>query len=373
MSTAAPRPGPAPAHARVRRPLTRPRRVLLLLILIAVGMLAAEGVLRAYLAVRGWTPNCYAAQLQLLAPHPVNGYCLAPDFRLRSGAFVISTNSLGLRGGEIDRAHPAPGVRVAVFGGSAAFGYLVSDGQEAARVLERRLQREFPDVEVLNAGVPGYNLNHSFVLYEEVVAPLGPDVVVLYAGCNDIGYVVSQEPDARRFQFAGAPPAWERVLGHSALYGFVAYRLLGGSADFAIGNRVVELPTPQGLDRFRQNLARFADRVAADGGRLVLCAEATAARADAAPDLRTCMGATEEDIERTIAIFEALRSALQSFARERGLLYVDASAHIPPTREYLGDTIHLTAPGEERLAEVLEQELRPLLIEAAPAHRSPPS
>lgn len=362
MSTAAPPPGPTPARARVRRPLTWPRRTLFLLCLIAAGVLAAEGVLRVYLAVRGWTPNCYAAQLQLLSPHPVNGYRLAPDFRLKSGTFVISTNSLGLRGPEIDLAKPDGGARIAVFGGSAAFGYLVSDGQEAARLLEKRLQREFAGVQVLNGGVPGYNLNHSFVLYEEVVAPLQPDIVVLYAGCNDIGYVVSQDPDARRFQFAGAPPAWERILGRSALYGFVAYRVLGGPADFAIGNRVVELPTPQGLGRFRQNLARFADRVAADGGRLLLCAEATAARADVAPDLRTCMGATEEDIERTIAIFEALRSELRSFAAERGLLYVDASARVPPTREYLGDTIHLTAPGEELLADVLAKELRPLLL-----------
>jgi lysophospholipase L1-like esterase len=345
--------------------------VLFLLILLVAGVVAAEGVLRAYLAVRGWTPNCYAAQLELLAPHPVNGYRLAPDFRLRSGTFIISTNSLGLRGPEIDPAQPAQGVRIAVFGGSAAFGYLVSDGQEASRLLETRLQREFPDVQVLNAGVPGYNLNHSFVLYEEVVAPLQPDLVVLYAGCNDIGYVVSREPDANRFQFAGAPPAWERRLGHSTLYGFVAYRLLGGSADFAIGNRVVELPTPQGLARFRQNLARFADRVAADGGQLVLCAEATAARADVAPDLRTCMGATEADIARTIAIFEALRSAMQSIAVERGLLYVDASAHVPPTREFLGDTIHLTPQGEELLANVLAKELRPLLLGETPVRTSP--
>jgi lysophospholipase L1-like esterase len=346
------------------------RRALFLAVVWLVSIPAAEGLLRLYVALRGWTPNCYAAQLELLAPHPVSGYRLAPDFRLRSGTFRIATNSLGLRGPEIDVDKPPGTVRIAIFGGSAAFGYLVSDGQEAARLLERRLGGEAAGVQVINAGVPGYNLFHSFDFYEETVARLDPDVVVLYAGCNDIGYVVSPTPDAERFRRAGRPRGWERCLGHSTLYGFVAYRLSGATTRLDVGHQIENLPTRAGLEQFRRNLNAFTDAVEQSGGVLVLCAEATAARADVAPDLRTCMGSSESEIERTIAIFEALRATFREFAVQEQLPYLDASAEVPPDREHLGDTIHLTPAGEARLADYLAKELRPLIEarRATPAH-----
>lgn len=337
------------------------RRAVFLAVIWLLMFVAAEGLLRSYVALRGWTPNCYAAQLELLAPHPVNGYCLSRDFRLRSGTFDIATNSLGLRSPEIALDKPPGTVRIAIFGGSAAFGYLVSDGREAARLLEQRLDGDRAGVQVINAGVPGYNLFHSFVLYQDVVARLDPDIVVLYAGCNDIGYVVSQTPDAAGFHHAGSPRGWERCLGHSTLYGLVAYRLVGATTRLDVGHRIVDLPTREGLEQFRRNLGAFADAVETSGGTLVVCAEATAARADVSPDLRTCMGSNEVEIERTITIFDSLRAALMEFAAQRQVLYLDASAVIPPDREHLGDTIHLTAAGEAQLAEFLAGQLRPVI------------
>lgn len=337
------------------------RRLLFALLVLTLSVLAAEGTLRAYVALRGWTPNCYAAQLELLAPHPVTGYRLSPGFRLQSGTFRITTNSLGLRGPEIDVDEPQGTVRIAIFGGSAAFGYLVSDGQEAARLLERELGSEAAGVQVINAGVPGYNLFHSYELYKDVVSRLDPDIVVLYAGGNDTAYLVSPNPDAERFRVAGAPRAWERRLGQSTLYGFVAYRLRGAATDFAIGHHIRDLPTEPGLEQLRRNIGRFADAVEDAGGTLVVCAEATAARDDVAPEWRSCMGSTEAEIERTITIFEDLRATLKEFAARRGLLYLDASAAVPPNSKYLGDMIHLTAAGEERLAGFLAAQLRPVV------------
>jgi hypothetical protein len=173
--------------------------------------------------------------------------------------------------------------------------------------------------------------------------------------------VVSPTPDAERFHVAGAPSTWERCLGHSTLYGFVAYRLPGAAGDFAVGRRIRELPTEQGLEQLQRNLGRFADAVEDAGGILVVCAEATAARDDVAPEWRSCMGSTEAEIERTILIFETLRATLQAFATQRGLLYLDASAEVPPNPEYLGDMIHLTAAGEQRLARFLADHLRAIV------------
>src|SRR5690242_7410991 len=76
-----------------------PRRLALKLLLVAVvALLTGDVALRAVVFVRGWTPNCYAAQLQLFRPNPETGYDLQPGFRLRSSVYRISINSLGLRG-----------------------------------------------------------------------------------------------------------------------------------------------------------------------------------------------------------------------------------------------------------------------------------
>jgi hypothetical protein len=161
---------------------------------LAIALSAGEALLRVYTWNRGWTPNCYAAQLQLFRPNAQLGYDLRPGFRLRSGAFTVSLNSFGMRGAEVEAAKPAGVRRIAIVGESSGFGYFVSDGQEAARLLEDDLRKRGCRVEVLNGAVPGYNLYQSTLRFRDVTAPLKPDLVIAYVGWNDLPYVVSREP-----------------------------------------------------------------------------------------------------------------------------------------------------------------------------------
>ncbi|MGH7135668.1 MAG: SGNH/GDSL hydrolase family protein [Pirellulales bacterium] len=355
MST---QPSDTPATTPVARPTLKRgsgslRRLLLkCLLAAAVTLVSAELLLRAYVAVRGWTPNCYAAQLQLFRPHPKTGYDLTPGFRLRSAVYEMSINSLGLRGPEIDFHKPKGVRRIAVVGESSAFGYLVSDGQEAARLLERKLRARGRSVEVVNGGVPGYNLFQSIVRYDEVLAPLEPDVVIAYLGWNDLPYIVSERPDAEPFRRRAAAPAWERLLSHSTLYGFVVYRLWGGPvrmvpADFAAGE-----PTAAGKRQFTDNLSALAERVEQSGARLILCAQATAAHPTVSGDLRPTLGPDDASQARAIRLGSWLHDTLAAFTDEQNLTFVDAYTAIPPTTEMLADYVHLTVHGEERLAEL---------------------
>lgn len=345
----------------VRRTRKLRRRLCFVAVLGLLTLLSAEGVLRIYVALRGWTPNCYAAHLDLLRPHPVNGYDLKPEFELRSGVFRISTNSLGLRGPEIHAEKPPGVTRIAVVGGSSVFGYLVSDGDEAARLLERDLNETGCRVEVINAGVPGYNLFHSLVRYREVVSPLKPDIVVLYAGHNDLGYVCSDEPDAPRWRDSHIAPAWERLLGRSTLYGFLAYRLLQRGSMGPVGTQIERRPTSAGIRQFEDNLAAMAEAVNESGAELVVCAQAMAARPGVDENLQARLGTTEDEVQRAIAMSSRMQESLRNFADERNIVFLDAGTAIPPTGEFLGDEIHLTAAGEERLAAMLRDGLVPLL------------
>lgn len=332
----------------------RPRMKLLVKCLLAAAatLVSAEGALRAYLAYRGWTANCYAAQLQLFRPNPDAGCDLAPGFRLQSGTYRISINSLGLRGPEISPSKPPGVTQIAIVGESSAFGYLVSDGEEAARVLEDTLRDHGHNVEVLNGGVPGYNLFQSIVRFREVLAPLEPDIVIAYLGWNDLPYVVSDEPVAERFRRKAVAPAWERLLSHSSLYGFLVYRLWGGPvrmvpADFAAGE-----PTASGQRQFVENLSALAKEVEKSGAKLIICAQATAAHPQVSPDLLSVLGPDAAKQQQAIELGEWLHGSLADFAAEREIEFVDAYESILPTRELLSDYVHLTAAGEKRLAEI---------------------
>src|SRR5262249_54699100 len=82
-------------------------------------------------------------------------------------------NSLGFRGAEVAEKKPAQLLRVAVLGGSTAFGAFVKDEQTFPAVLQDLLEAHLAEgpslqsgsrVEVVNAAVPGY------VSTQEVIA-----------------------------------------------------------------------------------------------------------------------------------------------------------------------------------------------------------
>ena len=354
-----------PASPQVKR--RRRRRWFALLAclgsLICAG-LALETGLRVYVAFRGWTPNCYAAHLSMFQPDPLMGATLASNFRLRSGTFQISTNAQGLRGPEIHGESQATKVpRIAILGGSSVFGYLVSDGDEAARQLETKLLAEQQPVEVINAGVPGFNLFQTTARFQECIAPLKPDMVVLYLGYNDIPYLTSSHPDADHWQQRTVPPLWERVAGHSVAYGLVRYRLLGSSTQFNGVATAGDTVDPAGRAQLHANLERLADAVQQTGAQLVICQQVTAAHPTTPDSFRQTLNLDDRQWQRTAAIFQVVRDELQSLATQKKALLIDAPLEITPNAEHLGDMIHLTQAGETQLANLLAERLAPLLAD----------
>jgi lysophospholipase L1-like esterase len=333
-------------------------RLAAIAIALLLGLLLAEGVLRVYVAARGWTPNCYAGSVQLLVPEETNGYTLAKGFHLRSGVYEITTNDLGLRGPPIGKDKPAGTTRIALLGGSSAFGYLVSDGQEAARLLEQQLNDAGRDAQVLGAGVPGYNLFQTTHRYREVIAPLSPDVVVLYLGWNDLTYLVSDEPAAGRHRVGHPHAWWERLLSHSTLFGLLAYRLLPAPARFVPPPATRNEPTQAGAEQFRENLRTLLEEIETSGAQPIIVAQVMAADADASDDVRGYLGATPQQQQQNAALGQWVQQTLAEIAAEEQVPFVDASSVIAPSSEHLADAIHLTPEGEAKLAELLAEQVR---------------
>jgi hypothetical protein len=156
--------------------------VLLLLITLVVLVLAAEITLRIV-----YHPEFLGTVIQY---DPLLGWSLAPNASLvsvdeqRDFRYRIDINSLGLRDRELPLVKPRGQRRVAVLGDSFVFGVGVEIGERFSDVLDRSLP---DDVEVINAGVPGWGTDQEMLFYESFVRKLAPDVVVLtFLGQNDV-------------------------------------------------------------------------------------------------------------------------------------------------------------------------------------------
>jgi lysophospholipase L1-like esterase len=108
------------------------------------------------------------------AKHPVLPYVLR--------ASVKDHNSRGWRGPEFLVPKP-PGVfRIVCVGGSSTYGTKTSH----VRFLDEQLRAAGHDVEVLNAGAPGWTSRESLVNFELRVLATQPDLVIVYHGRNDL-------------------------------------------------------------------------------------------------------------------------------------------------------------------------------------------
>ena len=125
--------------------------------------------------------------------HEERGWSLAPgDYMVKPpigfGAFPITISELGLRSNGLPAA-PPNSPQLLVLGDSMTFARAVRTEKIFTRQLEERMEERFKvDVDVLNAGVPGYGTAQELLFMRELLQRhrVHPDLVVLVFFTNDI-------------------------------------------------------------------------------------------------------------------------------------------------------------------------------------------
>lgn len=170
------------------------------------------------------------------------------QFELRPGARVRAEvdyriNRFGMRNPEVAEEKPAGVQRIAVLGDSIAFGYWVAEEQAFPRQLETMLGGP-GRVEVLDFGVPGYNLEQEIETLRAKALRFAPDVVVVAFCLNDLEglfsyeYGLTVDRAARGSTIGGR--VLEAVLARSVLFSWVEYRM----AELEARRRYVEARNP---------------------------------------------------------------------------------------------------------------------------------
>ncbi len=112
----------------------------------------------------------------------------------------ISINSLGMRGPEI-LAEKGNVYRIVALGESTTFGCTLNpEDQPWPELLEQMIrERIHPSrpVEVINAGVPAYNLKQNVHRLDREILPLKPDMILSYHGYNGFKMLTKSLPHSK--------------------------------------------------------------------------------------------------------------------------------------------------------------------------------
>jgi len=109
---------------------------------------------------------------------------------------TIAINSLGLRGPEIPYEPEKGARRLAIMGDSFAHGYYAEEPQTLRGRLAKALKT--CNVDVLNAGGPGYSTDQEWIYFVEEIRKYHPSEVVLLFYYNDLQFNIDRLGTANR-------------------------------------------------------------------------------------------------------------------------------------------------------------------------------
>jgi lysophospholipase L1-like esterase len=308
------------------------------------------------------------------------GFCLAADYRKGNNRH----NALGLRGEELAIGKPAGTVRIVCCGGSTTYGEGVFYDYKLSMpyLLEQVLRGEGHQVEVINAGCPGWTTLETLINFETRLLELQPDYIVVCHGINDALTRIVWPHSAYRADYSGWLRRDEHVREASLLETSTLARILlvesgriqpHGSIMRIIGDAPETCHTftfqaqrrrfayPDGVFRevpiermmeanppvfFERNLRSLMALAAAHGVRVVL---ATVAFSRGFP-LATYVGhpAFQAAIEQTNVI-------VRRFGQETQTEVVDFERELVAREMFIDDGMHFTEAGNRVRAERLRQ------------------
>ena len=284
----------------------------------------------------------------------------------------IAINSLGFRGPEIPATKPADTVRLAFIGASTTWCAEVSGNEFVwPHIVTASVAAAFPQnrFDYVNGGVPGYTVSSSLRNLRLRVAPLQPDVIVIYEGLND----VSGELRELAFRQGIIAEAKMQQLSwpaqYSVLWNLVEKNLLVlASQKQAARNqgRVTVNPTALG-EQYRKELTELV-REAQKNAKLVAVVTITSrARREQSPDQQ--LAALSSAIyfmpfisaNGLLDAYDRYNQVIREVARDTGALLIADELAIPGDAAHFTDTVHFTDAGSRAMAERVSRVLVPAI------------
>jgi len=286
---------------------------------------------------------------------------------------TFSTNNLGYRGDSLAIPKPAGEVRVFMVGGSTTECVFLDDREAVTRRLQDRLRAAYPgvNVRVYGAGRSGDKSWDHVAMVGQRIAHLQPDVIVVFAGINDVfagaggrDYLMrdtARPPSLKRLAMEAAT---EFQLPRLVLRAFS--RVDPSEVDIRseyrrLSARARALPLADGPPRenvrpYEENLHTLAGIARAQGARMVFMTQATTWNArDPRPSEWHWMVGTrvryrEHDLDLAM---ERYNDAMRRAAAADGAPVFDLARSIPKSADFFYDDVHFNVAGADTTAAML--------------------
>jgi lysophospholipase L1-like esterase len=344
---------------------TRGKRTLLILVTvgaIVLMLLGAEGAVRLRQVLRYGSAT--VADQYYMVDRSINLRVPVPNFS--NGR--ISVNSLGFRGPEIAMPKPLGTVRLAFLGASTTWCAEVSGNDFVwPHLVSQSLSRAFPGAQFdyINGSLPGYTISSLLKNLQLRIAPLKPDVIVIYEASNNLS---GELRDLAAKQGIIAEAKMQQLSWPSR------YSLLWNLVEKNL--RVLEAQHTAKVNQGR--LVVDAGTLGAEYRRdlleLVLAAQKTAKLVAIAPfsihPRREQTPAEQMDAlssalfytpfvtpSAIIEGFERYNQIAREVAKETGAYLIAGEYDIPGDSVHFADTVHFTDEGSKAMAERISRSL----------------
>ena len=296
-----------------------------------------------------------------------------------------SRNHMGFRGEPSPQKFPEYLTIIAV-GGSTTACEFISDNKTWCDLLAVNLKNKFKYLWLNNAGLDGHSTYGHIVLMEDYIIKIRPKVVLFLIGANEIKLETSRVYDNQQLKkpLAGLFALWDNLVNKSEVLNYsINFFRFSKAKRRGITHtpwnfysmQQFDIPAEEVsrilLEQKQKYLTPYAERL----NRLIVISRQNSIE----PVLITQPSVfgdlidpiTGKNLARGGAfdwngklfwqILELYNDVVRNIAAEHHVGLIDLAREMPKTTEYYYDTFHFTNTGCEKVAEIIYQNLYPLL------------
>lgn len=325
-----------------------------LIVLMVIVMLAlVEGSVR----LRQWFTSGYYGQVAEMFELQDGLRVLRPNVTTRT----ISINSLGFRGPPLAQPKPPKTLRIAFVGASTTFSAEASGNNMTwPHLVTEAIQDRYPDVSVdyVNAAVPGYTVKSSLINFRRRVAPLHPDVTVIYHATNDLSWETRSLATKQGIYEKHGEKNSDWLSRYSLLWYLVEKNLRIREAKEDALKTVGRLEfSPSELgEHFRKALTQLVTEAKKTSELVALATFSTQIRPEQTADQQLSAASSAlyympfMDPQGLIVAFRQYNQIIAEVAGETGAVLIEGETLIPGDTEHFNDSVHFKDAGSRIMA-----------------------
>jgi lysophospholipase L1-like esterase len=355
-------------------------QILLAIVSILVVLVLAEIGIRTIERL-GYFPHFFKALNSAYTPfdvktgeglyysHPYISYDMKPGYGIPG---EVTINPLGFRGEEFSAVKP-PGVyRIVALGGSTTYGIGLNDDETYPYYLQKELRKRLgtDKIEVINAGLVSATSAETLSRFLLKILPLEPDMVILYEGYNDLPPRMFNGFSDDYYNFRKNPQNHFSWLSQSLLYRAAASGL---KASLHYPNMTLlseiwkfeNMPQDDSkkIANFNSTTNAVYERnldyiIALAKAKNITVVLSTFVFDDDSPNWNNYM--PDELWGKGIG---QNNEAIQELAGKYNLPLIDLYSYGLEHKNIFHDSIHLTAEGDEEMADVFADTIAPIVKE----------